>query len=190
MRANKINLLFVLVMFLIFGLACNFKFGTASDNSNKAVSRKQNSADELKRKSGKSGKKEDSKTSTDPEIELPSKLGSYNYQRFDYSLYLIPKTLSRAELIEIAQNLHGREPKTILLLIDDDEQAEQFITYHKQLEDFHEQSGAEKPKLEYPLDWANKHIVGTVNLYLENGERNWYLLGSGYLSDEKISKLE
>ncbi len=186
MRANKINLLFVLGMFLIFGLACNFKFGETSDNSNKAVSRKQSSADEPKRKSDK---KKDLKTSSDSETESPSKLGSYNYQRFDYSLYLIPKDLSEDELIKIAQDLHEREPKTILLLVDDDEQAEQFITYHKQLEDFHEQSGADKPKVEYPNDWANKHIIGAVNLYLESGERNWYLLEGSYLSDKKISKL-
>ncbi len=187
MRANKINLLFVLGMFLIFGLACNYKFGTASDGSNKEVSRKENSADEPKRKSDK---KKDSKTSSDSETESPSKLGSYHYQRFDYSLYLIPKNLSEDELTEIAQNLHEREPKTILLLVDDDEQAEQFIAYHKQLEDFHEQSGADKPKVEYPNDWANKHIIGAVNLFLEGGERNWYLLEGGYLSDKKISKLE
>ena len=86
--------------------------------------------------------------------------------------------------------MHEREPKTILLLVDDDEQAEQFITYHKQLEDFYEQSGADKPKVEYPNDWANKHIIGAVNLYLEGGERNWYLLEGGYLSDKRISKLE
>ena len=187
MRANKINLLFVLGMFLIFGLACNFKFDTAGDDSNKAVSRKQSSADEPKRKSDK---KTDSKISSDSDSESPSKLGSYAYQRFDYSLYLIPKNLSEDELIKIAQDLHEREPKTILLLVDDDEQAEQFITYHKQLEDFYEQSGTDKPKVEYPNDWANKHIIGTVNLYLEGGERNWYLLEGSYLSDKKISKLE
>ncbi|MDQ3748311.1 MAG: hypothetical protein M3367_04730, partial [Acidobacteriota bacterium] len=156
MRTNKINLLFVLGMFLIFGLACNYKFGAESDSSKKEVSLKENSTDKPKRKSDT---KKDSKTSSDSETESPSKLGSYNYQRFDYSLYQIPKNLSEDELIKIAQDLHEREPKTILLLVDDDEQAEQFITYHKQLEDFYEQSGADKPKVEYPNDWANKHII-------------------------------
>ncbi len=187
MRANKINLLFVLGMFLIFGLACNFKFGETSDNLNKAVSRKQNSADEPKRKSDK---KKDLKTSSDSETESPSKLGSYNYQRFDYSLYLIPKNLNEDELTKIAQDLHEQEPKTILLLVDNDSEAEQLITYHQQLEDFHEQPDADKPKVEYPHDWANKHIVGAVNLFLEGGERNWYLVEGSYLSDKKISKLE
>ena len=189
------NLIFALGILLTFALACNFKFGETSDSSNKEVSRKKSaeSDNKSKKKSEKKDKENTSgekETSSESETDSPQKLGGYRYQRFDYSMYLIPKNLSKDELTEIARDLHEQEPKTILLLVDDDEQAEQFINYHEQLEDFHEQTDADKPKAEYPHDWANKHIVGAVNLFLEGGERSWYLVEGSYLSDKKISKLE
>jgi hypothetical protein len=183
MRANKFNLFFAAVIFLIFGLACGFKIGEPDGGSNGKIENRKNVA-----KKGSST--DDKPISRKSDSEAPQKLGGYRYQRLDYSLYLIPKNLSKDEMTEIAQNLHEQEPKTILHLVDDDEQAEQFIAYHKQLDDFYEKPGTEKPEAEYPHDWANKHIVGAVNLYLEGGERNWYLLEGGYLSGKKISKLE
>jgi|GEM_PF-5348541 len=194
MRAHKFNLAFAAAIFLFFGLACNFKLGDADGGSNTEISRRKNSWNgkiENRKNDAKKGSSTDDKPiSRTSETDAPQKLGGYHYQRFDYSLYLIPKNLSKNELTEIARDLHEREPKTILLLVDDDREAEQFIAYHRQLEDFHEQRGAEKPETEYPHDWANLHIVGTVNLFLESGERNWYLVEGGSLSDKKISKLE
>ena len=192
MRAHKFNLSFAAIIFLFFGLACSFKFGDAGGNSNTEISRRKDSAngkiENRKNDAKKEKSADDDSISNKPEI--PQKLGNYHYQRFDYSLYLIPKNLGKDELTEIAQNLHEQEPKSILHLVDDDREAERFIAYHRQLEDFNEQPGAEKPETEYPHDWANSHIVGTVNLFLESGERNWYLVEGGSLSDKKISKLE
>jgi hypothetical protein len=192
MRTHKINLAFVAIIFLFFSLACSFKFGNAGGNSNTETSRRKDSANGKIENRKYDTKKE--KSADDDSIsrtsETAQKLGGYRYQRLDYSLYLIAKNLSKDEMTEIAQNLHEQEPKTILLLVDDDSEAEQFIAYHRQLEDFHQQPGAEKPAAEYPLDWANRHVVGTVNLFLESGERNWYLVEGDSLSDKKISKLE
>lgn len=192
MRAHKFNLSFAAIIFLFFGLACSFKFGDAGSGSNTEISRRKDSANGKIENRKNDAKKE--KSGDDNSIsrtsETAQKLGGYHYQRFDYSLYLIPKNLGKDELTEVAQNLHEQEPKTILHLVDDDREAEQFIAYHRQLEDFNEQPGAEKPGTEYPHDWANSHIVGTVNLFLESGERNWYLVEGGSLSDKKISKLE
>lgn len=192
MRAHKFNLSFAAIIFLFFGLACSFKFGDAGSNSNAEISRRKDSVNGKIENRKNVAKKE--KSADDDSIsnksETAQKLGGYHYQRFDYSLYLIPKNLGKDELTEIAQNLHEQEPKKILLLVDDDREAERFIAYHRQLEDFNEKPDAEKPEAEYPHGWANSHIVGTVNLFLESGERNWYLVEGGSLSDKKISKLE
>ena len=194
MRAHKFNLAFAAIIFLFFCLACSFKFGDAGGNSNAEISRRKDSSngkiENRKNDAKKEKSEEDNPISRPSQTDSAQKLGGYHYQRLDYSLYLIPKNSSKEELIEIARDLHEQEPKTILLLVDDDRDAEQFIAYHRQLEDFHEQPGAEKPETEYPHDWANSHIVGTVNLFLESGERNWYLVEGGSLSDKKISKLE
>ena len=57
-------------------------------------------------------------------------------------------------------------------------------------EDSQKENSTNKPKDEYPFDWANKHIVANVNLYLKGVERSWYLLEGVYLSGKKISKLD
>lgn len=177
MKNHQFNLIVVLGLLLTFALACNFKFGETSDNSNKVVSRKENSTDKPKKKSDKKG---NSKTSSDSETESPKKIGGYTYQRFDYSVYQIPKNISEDELTKIAQALHEREPKSFLVLADDESKAEQYVIYH-------EQADKGTPEVEFPLDWANEHIVASVVMFLE-GERKWYLTkGYGY---EKITELE
>ena len=159
-------------------LACNFKFGDTSENSE--INREETSAKRNKDRQ-KSNLNDDDKSSSERQsADLPKKLDSYNYQRFDYSVYLIPENPSESELIEIAQKLHDEEPKAFLVLVDDDSKAEQYVTYH-------EQADKGKPDVEFPLDWANEHVVASVIMFLE-GEKKWYLTkGYGY---EKIAELE
>ena len=186
MLLRQFNLIFTLSVILLFVLACNFKFSSGDDSSNKEfVSRKKSSENTNipKKKSSQKDKEDTSgekETSSESETEIPQKLGSYTYQRFDYSVYLVPKNTDENELIKIAQQLHDQEPKSFLVLVDDDAQAAEFITHHEELD-----KGT--PQGEYPHDWATKHVVGQVQLWVED-ERRWYLMkGNGY---EKITELE
>lgn len=168
MKNQQFNLIIVFGILSLFALACNFKIGDAGDNPNTQISRNEKPTDEPK--------KEVSKT----DYDSPQKVGGYTYQRFDYAMYLIPKNLSEDELKKIAQNLHEQQPKTFLVFVDDKSKAEQYISYHKQAD-------TKTPTVEFPLDWANEHIVASVIMFLE-GERKWYLTkGYGY---EKIAELE
>lgn len=171
---NKFTFLISLCLLCWIGLACQFKFGEISENSNTS----ENKIAEKNSKDKKSEKNKDD--SGDTESEFPKKVGSYFYQRFDYSLYKIPKDLSEAELTKVAEKLHSQEPKSFLVLIDDDSKAKQYIAYHEQLE-----NGS--PEVEFPTEWANEHIVASVIMFLE-GEKKWYLT-KGY-SYEKIGKIE
>lgn len=171
---NKFTFFISLSLLCWVGLACQFKFGDTGENTN---------ANEKKVAEKKSKDKKPEKNTDDSgatESEFPKKVGSYFYQRFDYSLYRIPRNLSEAELTKVAEKLHSQEPKSFLVLIDDDSKAKQYITYHEQLE-----NGS--PEVEFPTDWANEHIVASVIMFLEGGKK-WYLTkGYGY---EKIVEID
>ena len=171
---NKFTFLISLCLLCWIGLACQFKFGETSENSNTS----ENKIAEKNSKDKKSEKNTDD--SGDTESESPKKAGNYFYQRFDYSLYKIPKNLSESELTKVAEKLHSQEPKSFLVLIDDDSKVKQYITYHEQLE-----NGS--PEVEFPTEWANEHIVASVIMFLEGGGK-WYLT-KGY-SYEKIVEID
>jgi hypothetical protein len=169
---NKITFVLSIALLCSIVLACNFKFGTSE---NKEVAKNPTNS-----KKGKKSRDEDKASNEKQSADLPKKLDRFNYQRFDYSVYLIPKNLSQEELITLAGRLHDDEPKSFLVLVDDDKKAEQYVTYHEQAE-----KGA--ADVEFPQDWADEHIVASVIMFLE-GERKWYLTkGYGY---EKIAELE
>ena len=172
---NKITFAISIALLCTIGLACNFKFGETSEN--KEIAKNPASSN----KTRQSNADDDGKSSSEKHsADLPKKLGSYNYQRFDYSVYLIPENMSEEDLTKIAQELHNDEPKSFLVLVDDDKKAKQYITYHEQAE-------KSAPDVEFPKDWADEHIVASVIMFLE-GERKWYLTkGYGY---EKIAELE
>lgn len=171
---NKTVFIISMLLLLAVSLACNFKFGDTSEDANIEINQKKNSDNK------RSEKKIDKENSNNSDSDSPEKIGGYTYQCFDYSLYLIPKNLSADELKKISQKLHDKEPKSFIVLVDDDAKAEQYITHH-------EQADKGTPEVEFPLEWANRHIVASVIMFLE-GEKKWYLT-KGY-SYEKIAELE
>src|SRR5688572_13403084 len=101
---NKITFAISITLLCAIGLACNFKFGETSEN--KEIAKNPSSSN----KTRQSNTKDDDKSSSEKQsADLPKKLDSYNYQRFDYSVYLIPENLSEEELTKIARQLHEDE---------------------------------------------------------------------------------
>lgn len=98
------------------------------------------------------------------------RLESYTLRSFKFSYYLIPSALSREELIAMAREIHETEPDAQLVLVDDDSQLQDYITYAKEVS-----QGKEDAKL--PKEWADRHIIanlqklmgGTWMLYEGNG---------------------
>ncbi|MEO8073944.1 MAG: hypothetical protein ABI686_11965 [Acidobacteriota bacterium] len=98
-------------------------------------------------------------------------------------IYQIPKNSSKNELLKIAQNLHDKEPKSIINLADTDD-TDEYIDFFERLE-------KKETGMEYPFDWKKKHIIGCVTVFGEGGELIWYLIeGSCLNSMEKIAKLK
>lgn len=156
MRHSKINSLLGLGLFMVVALGCNLGSGSNSNNSNQ-----EGNAPALTKESG----------------TLPRKLDTYTIRGFTFSYYLIPTGLSREELIATAQELHDAEPEAQLLLVDDDSQVQDYITYVKEIS-----RGNEEAKL--PKEWADKHIVANLQklmsgkwmLYESNGYKEIALL--------------
>lgn len=110
--------------------------------------------------------------------DLPRKVESYEIKGFKFSYYLIPKDLSREELIETAQKIHDEEPERHLILIDDESGLSEYIEYAKEF-------SKGNTNASYPKDWVNKHLVANVQ---KNMDGSWYLCeGNLY---EKIAKLD
>lgn len=99
---TRFNILSVLFLFLVGGLA--FSFSSVDSANSKTVN-------ESKPANGR--------------IETYKLLG------INFSYYKIPQNLSREELITTAQKLHENEPDANLILVDDDSKLNEFIRFAK-----------------------------------------------------------
>jgi hypothetical protein len=132
MYQSKINSLLGLVLFLVVALGC--KPSSNTNNSNQ-----QGNAPAVAQESGTKNRR----------------LDSYTIKGFKFSYYLIPAGLSRDDLIATAQELHDADPDAQLILVDDDSQVQEYITYAKGLSQGNDEA---KP----PTEWADKHIVANL----------------------------
>ncbi|NUO52660.1 MAG: hypothetical protein HOV80_27755 [Polyangiaceae bacterium] len=99
------------------------------------------------------------KTST-TSPDKTAKLDEYTIKGIQFVYFKVPAGLSREQLIEAAQKLHEQEPKAQLVLVDDDSKVKEYITYAKAI------SGQGELNEPMPQEWADKHIVANVQLYV------------------------
>ena len=107
------------------------------------------------------------------EEDFPKKLETTEIKGFKFAYYLIPKNLSREELIKVAQEIHDREHDTQLILVDDESKVTEYIEFVKDL-------NSEKSNKNFPRHWAESHIVANVQKYM-NGR---WVLCKGYGFEE------
>lgn len=156
MLQNRTNSLLGLGLLMLAALGCNL---AGSNNNN---SSQEGNAPGVAQESG----------------TKPRRLDSYTVRGFKFSYYLIPAGLSREELIATARELHDAEPDAQLVLVDDDSQVQEYITYAKEVS-----QGNADAKL--PQEWADNHIVANLQKLMSG---KWMLYKSnGY---EEIGLLE
>lgn len=110
--------------------------------------------------------------------EVVWRVEAYEIQSVKFAFYKIPAGLERAELIEIARKIHEREEDTQLILVDDVSGVPAYVEYVRAY------SRGELDK-QIPKDWADAHIVGNVQKYI-NGR---WVLCEGY-GFEEIADVE
>ena len=155
MKRNPLNLLIGLAFLLATALACS-DVGDGTENGDKPAS---------------GPKAKDTRAST---ADAPAKLDSYTIKGIKFAYFKIPAGLEKDDLIATAQKLHEREPDAQLILVDDDSELADYVTYVKAISG---QGEIDKP---LPLEWADKHIVANVQKYMSGK----FVLCEGYGSKE------
>ena len=95
-----------------------------------------------------------------PSAAKAAVLAAYTIKGIEFAYFRIPAGLSREQLISAAQALHEQEPKAQLVLVDDDTKLKEYVTYVKAI------SGQGELNEPMPQEWADKHIVANVQLYM------------------------
>ena len=135
------NLSCVVAALMLFGLACS------------------NVGDNAKPGENSSNVSKPSPAAPATTSAKPTKLETYSIKGIKFAYYKIAKGLKKDELIATAQQLHDQEPDTQLVLVDDDSQLADYISYVKAISG---QGELDKP---LPVDWAANHIIANVQKY-------------------------
>ena len=106
-------------------------------------------------------------------------LAEYELRGIPFAYFKVPAGLARADLIAAAQTLHDQMPTAQLVLVDDDSQLKQYISYVKAI------SGQGEITDPMPQEWADKHIVANVQRYMSG--KYWLCEGNG---SKEIAELE
>jgi len=130
MKQNHQNLFIVLLLLLFTTLACS-NLANNSETGSKSA-----------------------------DLNKPTKLESYSIKGVKFAWYKVPAGLRGDDLIATAQKIHDQEPDTQLILIDDDSEMADYISYAKAISG---QGEIDKPM---PVEWADKHIIANVQKYM------------------------
>ncbi|MEP6947594.1 MAG: hypothetical protein ABJA02_16865 [Acidobacteriota bacterium] len=95
-------------------------------------------------------------TEAAPVAVSPVKLQTYSIKGIKFAYYRIDAGLRKEQLIATAQHIHQQEPDTQIILVDDDSQLADYISYVKAI------SGVGKLEKPLPVEWADKHIIANV----------------------------
>lgn len=141
MKNNRLNITLLIGFLIIAGFGCT-DIAKNSDISGKPANQSKPVAES----------KPDSSNG-------PVKIDSYSIKGIKFVYFKIPAGLKKDELIATAQKLHEQEPDTQLIMVDDDSQLADYISYVKAI------SGQGELDRPLPADWAEKHIIANVQKY-------------------------
>ena len=113
----------------------------------------------------------------------PKVLGTFtNRFKMVNKYVLVQKGLTDAQLIELAKDLHRKEPTVTFWLLDDDSKSAEMMTW------VHAYAAGEADASDPITNWMSEHIVANLQQYLRDGGRYW-ALSKGMMGD-KIAEIE
>ena len=80
---------------------------------------------------------------------------------------MVPQNLHREKLIELARELHKRDPASSFRFFDDASQYEQFKLWDQHYPD---------PRYPSPESWVRRHYVAMLNTMLSSAGPRWELV--------------
>ena len=122
-------------------------------------------------------------TNTGGDTTDPKVLGEFtNRLKMVNKYVLVQKGLTDAQLIELAKDLHRKEPAVTFWFLDDDSKSEEMMTWVKAY-------AAGEAEVSDPItNWMSEHIVANLQQYFREGGRYW-ALSKGMMGDQ-IAKIE
>ena len=122
-------------------------------------------------------------TNTGSNTTDPKVLGEFtNRFKMVNKYVLVQKGLTDAQLIELAKDLHRKEPAVTFWFLDDDSKSDEMMTWVKAY------AAGEADASDPITTWMSEHIVANLQQYLRDGGRYW-ALSKGMMGD-KIAEIE
>ncbi len=122
-------------------------------------------------------------TNTGGNTTEPKVLGEFTNRRKMVNKYvLVGKGLTDAQLIEMAKDLHRKEPAVLFWFLDDDSKFDEMMKWVTAYE------AGEADASDPITNWMSEHIVANLQQYFREGGRYW-ALSKGMMGD-KIADIE
>lgn len=122
-------------------------------------------------------------TSNKTDTTEPKVLGEFtNRLKMVNKYVLVQKGLTDAQLIELAKDLHRKEPAVTFWFLDDDSKSDEMMTWVKAY------AAGEADASDPITNWMSDHIVANLQQYFGEGGRYW-ALSKGMMGDQ-IAKIE
>ncbi|MFY9622394.1 MAG: hypothetical protein WAQ99_21435 [Pyrinomonadaceae bacterium] len=113
----------------------------------------------------------------------PKVLGEFtNRLKMVNKYVLVQKGLTDAQLIELAKDMHRKEPAVTFWFLDDDSKSAEMMTW------VHAYAEGEADTTDPITNWMSEHIVANLQQYFREGGRYW-ALSKGMMGD-KIAEIE
>jgi len=122
-------------------------------------------------------------TSSAGDVKEPKVLGEFtNRLKMVNKYLLVEKGLTEPKLIELAKDLHRKEPAVTFWFLDDDSKSDEMMKWVKAY-------AAGEAEVSDPItNWMSEHIVANLQQYFREGGRYW-ALSKGMMGD-KIADIE
>ncbi len=122
-------------------------------------------------------------TNTGGDTTDPKVLGEFtNRLKMVNKYVLVQKGLTDAQLIELAKDLHRKEPAVTFWFLDDDSKSAEMMTW------VNAYAAGEADTSDPITNWMSEHIVANLQQYFGEGGRYW-ALSKGMMGDQ-IAKIE
>lgn len=123
-------------------------------------------------------------TNTSVNTTDPKVLGEFtNRFKMVNKYVLVQKGLTDAQLIELAKDLHRKEPAVTFWFLDDDSKSDEMMTWVKAY------AAGEADASDPITSWMSEHIVANLQQYFGEGGGRYWALSKGMMGD-KIAEIE
>jgi hypothetical protein len=123
-------------------------------------------------------------TNTGGDKTEPKVLGTFtNRLKMVNKYVLVEKGLTDAQLVELAKDMHRKEPAVTFWFLDDDSKSDEMMTW------VNAYANGKADASDPITNWMSEHIVANLQQYFGEGGSRYWALSKGMMGDQ-IAKIE